>query len=1274
MAKFSFDDYARTTFSVATNKGDGSVISHHQMDELIGYLKSSGSGPDDATSFSQYMETRLRSLPPELPAGTDYLAFSGKDSGGISNYRNATTYRGDLGSKAGIIGDTPWGNFVQDLYENPAHHPDFGIIEGKLKIYLSSRGIVPLGDEAAGALQDIMWNAGSPRFFENAIATGKPLVAFVENAPANRGFSNFELPTALEHPQLRINGYPISAFGPEPLAFASQSAAEYQALERSLAQHATTNSAHPVDVAQVRLHLKPIDGYDAVSRTLFERPLHDYSALNLSEMSTTRANWVAAHANLGTGPRLFADLPEPPSHAPLQPGAPRGPPQAAAVAEAVADVAPHGMHAGINPAIKVAGVTGVALLAHDFATSGHKWIELNSQGNAAGADSTAAHFVGRNVGGAVGGFLGGAGVGLASGSWTGPGAIATGIGGGVLGAYLGERWAEQKDVERVYSQVDPMGRTWTRDPADPNGRWLRAGEQQQVQSSDLGTGVEVRPVQTAQGDDVTFRTNYVATGTLERQLNWQAARASYELGLSNPPPPQNPYRLNANGLAEPAQGAFETDRAFVRDSSSGQWELEIKEMVDGRVPNSRHLPVSAEQAQALDEQSRTVIAQNASNTKAAMAARYMVAHEQGRWNDFGDANNPSVPRAIQDAEASANTLNASDGNAYTRQADGQWISKGMIIDSSANRNLSDELEIAWQSQNDGIAGLHDIATQLKDTAQVAPEGIRGQVDALYARHGIERTEQQLAATAVAVEQTLNLQGRTGDVVLELMPDPRTHAPSADSAIATFGDAGGNRMVLTGTTTIEDITRAQSQLRPEAPLAAQGATPADQATTPDVPELRIAALTAKEQDAHQQALQEANRQGSATVDAHQAASAAVLQTRGVTIDPVEALKNDSDFQRGAVTDAAIEPSREPAPAPATVFAAPAAAIVEPERTRPSRESEQLVESRSERQADSAQRTEEAAQRDARKDEAVSTAPVVNPQSASQHEPTVKQARQEQNASVVSTAASASSVQPAQMQAPKAEPRVHQGSVEPQQLIGSLPAQPTTSTTQDEAEKPLPPSNETEHAPRVTQEVPLDPPLPPPPARDNPGLEPASPRAADVGGDAAHQAALPSSLSDEDRDLPAHVTPPPAIVAESNPMQPGHPDHALYQQIREGVEELDTKHGRSFDATSERMTASLLVLAKDNDLSHVDHVLVSNATATHPAGHILFVVQGEANDPAHLRASMPTAEAAQTPVEDSLLQFDSVSREAQQRSLANQQEQLLQDERAQQDIQVRAASAG
>lgn len=55
-------------------------------------------------------------------------------------------------------------------------------------------------------------------------------------------------------------------------------------------------------------------------------------------------------------------------------------------------------------------------------------------------------------------------------------------------------------------------------------------------------------------------------------------------------------------------------------------------------------------------------------------------------------------------------------------------------------------------------------------------------------------------------------------------------------------------------------------------------------------------------------------------------------------------------------------------------------------------------------------------------------------------------------------------------------------------------------------------------------------------------------------------------------------------------------------------------------------------------------------------------------------MPTELAAQTSVEESMQQFDAVSREAQQRAIANQLEQQLEDQRVQQDIQIRAASMG
>ncbi|MCC7634289.1 zeta toxin family protein [Stenotrophomonas rhizophila] len=149
----------------------------------------------------------------------------------------------------------------------------------------------------------------------------------------------------------------------------------------------------------------------------------------------------------------------------------------------------------------------------------------------------------------------------------------------------------------------------------------------------------------------------------------------------------------------------------------------------------------------------------------------------------------------------------------------------------------------------------------------------------------------------------------------------------------------------------------------------------------------------------------------------------------------------------------------------------------------------------------------------------------------------------------------------------------------------------------------------------------------------------------------------------------VAPPPALT----PMQAGHPDHALYQQVRDGVAALDARHGREFDASSERMTASLLVLARSNGLERVDHVLLSNATPQHPAAHNVFVVQGEPNNPAHQRALMPTEQAVQTPVEASLHQLDVVGRE-QQRLQALQVEQQVHDQREQQGIQARGAKMG
>uniref|UniRef100_UPI00299F7605 XVIPCD domain-containing protein n=1 Tax=Pseudomonas sp. K5 TaxID=1156313 RepID=UPI00299F7605 len=116
-----------------------------------------------------------------------------------------------------------------------------------------------------------------------------------------------------------------------------------------------------------------------------------------------------------------------------------------------------------------------------------------------------------------------------------------------------------------------------------------------------------------------------------------------------------------------------------------------------------------------------------------------------------------------------------------------------------------------------------------------------------------------------------------------------------------------------------------------------------------------------------------------------------------------------------------------------------------------------------------------------------------------------------------------------------------------------------------------------------------------------------------------------------------------------------DYALVQQVREGVAAIDARQGRAPDENSERLTASVVALARQNGLDRADHVLLSHQTADSPAGRNVFVVQGDPADPAHRRASMPTDVAVQTPVEQSLHRLDEVGQERQQQVLAQAQQQ-------------------
>ncbi|AVQ07835.1 TPA: hypothetical protein HH295_07070 [Xanthomonas vasicola pv. zeae] len=139
-----------------------------------------------------------------------------------------------------------------------------------------------------------------------------------------------------------------------------------------------------------------------------------------------------------------------------------------------------------------------------------------------------------------------------------------------------------------------------------------------------------------------------------------------------------------------------------------------------------------------------------------------------------------------------------------------------------------------------------------------------------------------------------------------------------------------------------------------------------------------------------------------------------------------------------------------------------------------------------------------------------------------------------------------------------------------------------------------------------------------------------------------------------------TPTPTMPART-PVSPEHPDHAMHEQIRTKVTELGQQHGVSGEV-NDRMTASLLTLAKDNGLTRVDHVLLSNRTDSLTAAQNVFVVQGSLNDPAMLRAHMPTVQAAQTTVEQSFHQLEQLNQQLVQNQARQQTVEQTQSQNA------------
>ena len=807
------------------------------------------------------------------------------------------------------------------------------------------------------------------------------------------------------------------------------------------------------------------------------------------------------------------------------------------------------------------------------------------QGNSTAAQSEFNHAIARSGGGWLGGMATASVIGTSSFV---PAAVVAADALFMSKAF--DKGADLLDNRAVYQQEDNARVQWKFD----GNNWQR----------------QARMEDSAAGPGVATEHSVGASYEKARELGAKASVSAVELALKAAPAPQNPFNLPARG----DEGNGFGNPNWHRDAQTEQWTRQIKTGVSGANDRGVYETQTAtpERAVELNQQAVQRIEDNIAHGKAAIAASYLENRAATRASDFV----PLVPDAVEAARARPDAILGSDNVLYQRDEAGTWSHEGRV----AQGNMALELEATRKIQQPSIEVLDRTVAALE--ARPAPtnaEMNRNEVRHGYASAGISPSPQWMEAIELATARTRAQHGITGATMQQLAPAVEGNA--GESRAITHYQVGADGVAHpVATTTTEELQAAWREVRERA---------AQQAPVPDSPELRIAALSPREQEAYQQALQAANRQGAATVDAGQAAMAAAHQAHGDVPAAPNPLRDD------VLHPAPVAP--EPIAATPPPVAVPmAAAGAEREKPEP-----------------------EVAKR-AEPPEAPR-----EPEQPPPPEPRVAEAASEPAQPVAG--------------APGAELPSTEHAPERQSAAAAVPEVPQIPQDAQPVLEPVPPvADHTEFAPQTAQPSPT-PGLPteivPPPLS---AAEPAPDAPALATQEQAHAADTGPRIERQVEQVDDGVTP---VEAEPHtqdgvfgPARPDHPDHALYQQIRHGVEALDAKHGRSFDETSERMAASLLVLAKDNDLDRVDHVLVSHATRDQPAGHTLFVVQGEPSNPAHQRAAMPTEVAAQTSLEESAQQFDVVSREAQQREVANQLQQQLEDERAQQDIQARAASMG
>ena len=426
-----------------------------------------------------------------------------------------------------------------------------------------------------------------------------------------------------------------------------------------------------------------------------------------------------------------------------------------------------------------AGLAGLsaAAAAYDAKETGDRINTVLAQDNPSAVRSEATHFTARGVGGAAAVFTP-----MAAGASGGP-AVALAVADAYLLTEAFDRGAKWLDKERIVHQTDRDGVGW-----EFTGRqWIREDLKADLRDDGL---------------DQVRGQNFSALPDKARELSYLASVEAVGQAIGKADP-RNPFELPANASDAPSN----QPSPWRLDAQSGDWKRTRYEEIDPSDPRlpDRQVPETAtpERAAELNRQASQIIDENIARGPAALAAQYEIGHKRNGFDQFGE-----VPMSVQTA-LNPNTLEASNGKQYVRDAQGQWSHEG----APASPNHALELETTRERLLPALEQHRAQLAAMPEWQPLTPEQQdRANLRQLYADHGVNPNPERFEAAYQAVKETREAQGiNAAATSLALEPRP-AGGYDINTPIQHLQIEGDGVVRVAATTTAADIQRVETTLK------------------------------------------------------------------------------------------------------------------------------------------------------------------------------------------------------------------------------------------------------------------------------------------------------------------------------------------------------------------------------------------------------------------------------------------------------------------------------